>query len=44
MRLGILADIQEDVPKLTLALRHCRREGVQQVVLLGDDLDTGKQL
>ena len=44
MRLGILADIHEDVPKLTLALRHCRREGVQQIVLLGDIFDTGKRL
>ena len=44
MRLGILADIHEDVPKLTLALRHCRREGVRRVVLLGDVFDTGKNL
>jgi hypothetical protein len=44
MRLGILADIHEDVPKLTLALQHFRREGVQQVVLLGDVFDTGNRL
>ena len=44
MRLGILADIHEDVAKLTLALRHCRREEVDQVVLLGDVFDTGKHL
>ena len=44
MRLGILADIHEDVAKLTLALRHFRREGVERVVLLGDVFDTGKRL
>jgi hypothetical protein len=44
MRLGILADIHEDVPRLTLALQHLRREGVQQVVLLGDVFDTGRHL
>ena len=36
MRLGILADIHEDVPKLALALRHCRR-----AVLLGGALRHG---
>ena len=44
MRLGILADIHEDVPKLTLALRHLRREGVEQVVVLGDVFETGRRL
>jgi predicted phosphodiesterase len=44
MRLGILADIHEDVPKLTLALQHFRCQGVQQVVLLGDVFDTGRHL
>ncbi len=36
MKLGILADIHEDAPKLALALRRLRQEGVQQVVVLGD--------
>ena len=36
MRLGILADIHEDAPKLALALQRFRQEGVQQVVVLGD--------
>jgi predicted phosphodiesterase len=44
MRLGILADIHEDVPKLTMALQHFRRVGVQQVVLLGDVFDMGRHL
>ncbi|MBV9126030.1 MAG: metallophosphoesterase [Planctomycetes bacterium] len=44
MRLGILADIHEDVPKLTLALQHLLRERVHQVVLLGDVFDTGQHL
>jgi predicted phosphodiesterase len=44
MRLGILADIHEDVSKLALTLQHLRREGVQRVVLLGDIFDTGGRL
>ena len=36
MRLGILADIHEDAPKLALALQRFRQERVQQVVVLGD--------
>jgi predicted phosphodiesterase len=36
MRLGIVADIHEDAPRLALALQHFRRSGVQQVVVLGD--------
>jgi calcineurin-like phosphoesterase family protein len=44
MRLGILAGIHEDVPKLTLALQHFRQQGVDQVVLLGDVFDTGRHL
>jgi predicted phosphodiesterase len=44
MRLGILADIHEDVPKLTLALQRLGRAGVRQVVLLGDLVDTGRHL
>lgn len=44
MRLGILADIHEDVPRLTLALQQFRRQGVQQIILLGDVFDTGRYL
>jgi hypothetical protein len=44
MKLGILADIHEDVPRLTLALQHLRREGVEQVVVLGDVFETGRHL
>lgn len=36
MRIGILADIHEDAPKLALALQRFREEGVHQVVVLGD--------
>jgi predicted phosphodiesterase len=36
MRIGILADVHEDAPNLALALHHFRREGVEQVVVLGD--------
>jgi predicted phosphodiesterase len=44
MKLGILADIHEDVERLHLALQHSRQEGVIQVVLLGDVFDTGQHL
>jgi hypothetical protein len=44
MKLGILADIHEDVERLHLALQHFRQEGVEQVVLLGDVFDTGQHL
>jgi Calcineurin-like phosphoesterase superfamily domain len=44
MRIGILADIHEDVAKLALALQHFRREAVDQVLVLGDVFDTGQQL
>jgi predicted phosphodiesterase len=36
MRIGILADIHEDAPRLALALQHFRWQGVEQVVVLGD--------
>jgi hypothetical protein len=32
MRIGILADVHEDAPKLAVALRHFRRQSVGQVV------------
>jgi hypothetical protein len=44
MKLGILADIHEDAHNLGLALEHFRRAGVEQVVLLGDVVDTGTNL
>jgi predicted phosphodiesterase len=44
MKIGILADIHEDVPRLVLALDLLRREGVDRVVLLGDLFDTGRRI
>jgi len=44
VKLGILADVHEDVQRLTLALQSFGREKVDQVVLLGDVFDTGKHL
>jgi predicted phosphodiesterase len=44
MRLGILTDIHEDVTKLKLALQHCRQQGVEQIVLLGDVFENGRDL
>lgn len=36
MRLGLLADIHENVTNLRIALEHFRRERVDRVVVLGD--------
>jgi hypothetical protein len=36
MRIGILADIHEDAPRLAAALQHFRGQSVEQVVVLGD--------
>jgi hypothetical protein len=44
MRLGILADIHEDVPHLRAALDVLRTEKVDRVVLLGDVVDTARTL
>jgi hypothetical protein len=44
MRLGILADIHEDIEALTLALDRLRRESVDRVVVLGDLFDTGERV
>lgn len=44
MKLGLLSDIHEDVPRLTQALQLLKREQVDQIVFLGDVLDTGQQL
>lgn len=44
MKLGILADIHEDVPALTAAIALLRREAVDRVVVLGDLFDTGSDI
>jgi hypothetical protein len=44
MRLGLLADIHEDVRRLTIALARLRREQVDRIVVLGDLFETGASL
>ena len=44
MRIGILADIHEDVDGLRNALRCLQGIGVDQIVVLGDVFDTGKKI
>lgn len=44
MKLGLLADIHEAVEPLRRALAEFRREGVDQVVVLGDVCETGKRM
>src|SRR5947208_2163570 len=44
MRLGLLADIHEEVDLLRLALDRFRHEAVDQVVVLGDVAETGERL
>lgn len=44
MKLGLLSDIHEDIPRLRSALARLRSEGVDQIVLLGDVLETNEQL
>ena len=44
MRIGILTDVHEHVPHLRSALERCRREGVEQLIVLGDVFDTGQRL
>ena len=44
MRLGILADIHEQIEFLRLALERFRRESVDRVVVLGDVAETGDSL
>ena len=43
MRIGLLADIHEDVDGLEAAIGRCRREGVDRLVTLGDIFETGEQ-
>ncbi len=44
MKLGIVADVHEDVERLSLALTLFHREKVRQVVFLGDLFDTGRRI
>jgi len=44
MKLGLLTDIHEQVEFLNVALGHFRRERVDQVVVIGDVLETGERL
>lgn len=44
MRLGILADIHEDVAMLDAAIARLRREGVDRLVVLGDVFETGRRI
>src|SRR5262245_65190723 len=41
MRIGLLADIHEDVDRLAEAIACCRREGVDRLVTLGDIFESG---
>ena len=43
MRIGLLADIHEDVEGLEAAIARCRREGVDRLLTLGDIFETGEQ-
>jgi predicted phosphodiesterase len=44
MRLGILADIHEDIERLKEALTLLRRQGTDRFVILGDVFETGQHL
>jgi hypothetical protein len=43
MRIGLLADIHEDVEGLAAAISICRHEGVDQLLTLGDIFETGER-
>ncbi len=43
MRIGLLADIHEDVAGLEAAIARCKREGVDRLVTLGDIFESGDQ-
>ncbi len=43
MRIGLLADIHEDVEGLAAAIAHCRREGIDRLLTLGDIFETGER-
>ena len=42
MRIGLLADIHEDVEALEAAIARCREAGVDCLVTLGDIFETGE--
>lgn len=44
MRLGLLADIHEDVDRLRRALAALAAHGAERLVMLGDVFDTGRRL
>jgi predicted phosphodiesterase len=44
MKLGLVADIHEDVERLALALDVLRRQSVDHIIVLGDVFDSGKRL
>lgn len=44
MRLGLLADIHEEVEHLRAAIRALREAGASQFVVLGDIFDTGRRI
>ncbi len=41
MRLGLLADVHEQLENLAAAIARCRREGADRLLLLGDVFETG---
>jgi hypothetical protein len=43
MRMGLLADVHEDVERLAAAIARCRREGADRLFTLGDIFETGKR-
>jgi len=43
MRMGLLSDIHEDVEGLAAAIAHCRREGVDRLLTLGDIFESGER-
>ncbi len=44
MKLGLLADIHEHVEHLKTALHNFQNLGVDQIVVIGDVFDSGKQI
>ena len=44
MKLGLIADIHEQVELLHIALDHFRLEGVDRVVVIGDVFQAGKRI
>jgi hypothetical protein len=43
MKMGLLADIHEDVERLAAAIARCRCEGADRLYTLGDIFETGKR-